>query len=133
MFLEIFRDRLAVNWKSLKGKAFITEDDLAEAIVSSLLQEKKYVFVQFEGLYETKANHDKNNLLVDKAYHTLWQISGGYYLLCVSEKYPSLVHADIYQGAVDRDKMCLQPGIYDLVEMDKLPYKGRLHLRNEII
>ncbi|MBO5442991.1 MAG: hypothetical protein J6A33_04310 [Alphaproteobacteria bacterium] len=133
MFLEIFRDSIAVNWKSLKGKTFITEDDLAEAIASWLLIEKKYVFVQFEGLYETKANHDEINLLVDKVYHTLWQISGEYYLLCVSEKGPSLVHADIYQGAVDRDKMCLQPGIYNLVEMDKLPYKGRLYLKNEII
>lgn len=133
MFLEIFSSRIAVDWKPLKGKAFLTEDDLAEAIASSFLSENKYVFVQFEGLCETKANHDETNLLIDKVYHTLWLISGEYYLLCVSEKNPSLAHVDIYRGAVDRDKMCLQPGIYDLVEMDKLPYKGRLYLKNEII
>lgn len=133
MFLELLRGRTAVDWRPLKGKAFLTEDDLAEAIASSFLSERKYVFVQFEGLCETKANHDETNLLVDKVYHTLWLISGEYYLLCVSEKNPSLVHADIYQGTVNRDKMCLLPGIYDLVEMDKLPYKGRLYLKNEII
>ncbi len=133
MFIKKFADRKVLNWRPLKGKAFITENDLATVIASGFLKAEKYVFVSFEGLYETAANHDNSNLLVDKVYHTLWLISREYYLLCVSEKNPCLVHVDIYQEKVEKDKMCLNPGVYDLVEMIKISHDGKLYLKNEFI
>ncbi len=133
MVIKKFGDKKVVDWKPLKGKVFITENDLAEAIASSFLKEEQYVFVSFAGLYETEANNDKSNLLVDKVYHTLWRISGEHYLLCVSEKNSALVSVDVCWIGDACIEKCEIPGICHLVKMLPISLGGTLYLKNELI
>lgn len=136
MIIKSFGAKIQIDWSPLKKKSILTVKDLADTIARHFLKKEKLVFVKYEGLFETAANHDKSNLLVDKVYHTLWEISGKYYLLCVSEKASTLVSVDICwigDACFFSNEKCANSRGCQLLQMLPVSLGGELYLKNELV
>lgn len=121
-----------IDWRNYGHFDSFSIEDLETAIAESFLEKGEFVFVHFEGLYQTPENDNEKNIVITKYYYALFSISDKYMLLNISEKGAEMKEIEpcwigtTCEGKCGLEENCLHS------KMMSLTCSGRMFIKNRL-